>query len=144
MVTIRMRNNQWGPVHCSVPCIVKFPAPCHRRCHSHVSAPACSILLPASGFGAIENTNLDATGPTHPDEPRGPVQDMMHVTEAKLRQCLAVPDNYRIIFMSTGAVGQFAAIPLNLAFDDYKAGVKPKANVVNTHPLSAPHVATLF
>ena len=22
MVTIRIRNNQWAPVHCSVPCIV--------------------------------------------------------------------------------------------------------------------------
>ena len=26
MTTIRIWNNQWSPVHCSVPCIAQFPA----------------------------------------------------------------------------------------------------------------------
>lgn len=35
--------------------------------------------------------------------------------EADLRQLLAVPDNYRVLFLQGGATGQFSAIPLNLA-----------------------------
>ncbi len=35
--------------------------------------------------------------------------------EADLRELLAVPDNYKVLFLQGGATGQFAAIPLNLA-----------------------------
>jgi len=35
-------------------------------------------------------------------------------SEALLRQLLAVPDNYKVLFLQGGATGQFAAIPLNL------------------------------
>ena len=35
--------------------------------------------------------------------------------EASLRRLLAVPDNYRVLFLQGGATAQFAAIPLNLA-----------------------------
>lgn len=35
--------------------------------------------------------------------------------EADLRELLAVPDNYKVLFLQGGASGQFAAIPLNLA-----------------------------
>jgi phosphoserine aminotransferase len=38
--------------------------------------------------------------------------------EADLRELLAVPDNYRVLFLQGGATGQFAAIPLNLARPD--------------------------
>ena len=30
MVTIQIRNKQWAPVHCSIPCIVEFPALCSK------------------------------------------------------------------------------------------------------------------
>ena len=30
MVTIRIRNKRWAPVHCSVPCIIEFPALCSK------------------------------------------------------------------------------------------------------------------
>lgn len=35
--------------------------------------------------------------------------------EAGIRQVLKVPDNYAVLFMHGGAVGQMAAIPMNLA-----------------------------
>jgi phosphoserine aminotransferase len=38
--------------------------------------------------------------------------------EALLRELLAVPEGYRVLFMQGGARGQFAAIPLNLARAD--------------------------
>ena len=38
--------------------------------------------------------------------------------EADLRELLAVPDGYKVLFLQGGATGQFAAIPLNLARAD--------------------------
>ena len=35
--------------------------------------------------------------------------------EADLRELLAVPANYKVLFLQGGATGQFAAVPLNLA-----------------------------
>lgn len=34
--------------------------------------------------------------------------------EANLRELLAVPENYKVLFLQGGATGQFAAIPMNL------------------------------
>ncbi|HEU4516213.1 MAG TPA: 3-phosphoserine/phosphohydroxythreonine transaminase [Steroidobacteraceae bacterium] len=41
--------------------------------------------------------------------------------EADLRELLAVPDGYRVLFMQGGATAQFAAVPLNLAGDSAAA-----------------------
>lgn len=38
--------------------------------------------------------------------------------EADLRELLAVPSNYKVLFLQGGATGQFAAIPLNLTTPD--------------------------
>ncbi len=35
-------------------------------------------------------------------------------TQDKLRRIMNIPENYRILFLQTGATGQFAAVPLNL------------------------------
>ena len=35
--------------------------------------------------------------------------------EADLRELLAIPGNYKVLFLQGGAAGQFAAVPLNLA-----------------------------
>src|SRR3974390_3345751 len=37
--------------------------------------------------------------------------------ERDLRELLAVPDDYRVLFLQGGASQQFAAVPLNLAAD---------------------------
>ncbi len=41
--------------------------------------------------------------------------------EDTLRRLLAVPDNYRVLFLQGGATLQFAAVPMNLAGPDDKA-----------------------
>jgi len=41
--------------------------------------------------------------------------------EANLRQLLAVPDNYKVLFLQGGATLQFAAVPMNLAAPDQDA-----------------------
>lgn len=41
--------------------------------------------------------------------------------EADLRELLAVPNGYQVLFMQGGATGQFAAVPLNLAQPDARA-----------------------
>src|SRR5215467_4081493 len=41
--------------------------------------------------------------------------------EARLRELMAVPDDYRVLFLQGGATGQFAAVPMNLAAQDSAA-----------------------
>ena len=55
--------------------------------------------------------------------------------EADLRELLAVPDNYRVVFMQGGASTQFAAVPLNLAADG------DSADYVNTGSWSKKAIA---
>lgn len=40
--------------------------------------------------------------------------EIINTAEADLRELLAIPDNYKVLFMHGGATGQFAAIPMNL------------------------------
>jgi phosphoserine aminotransferase len=42
--------------------------------------------------------------------------------EADLRELLAVPANYKVLFLQGGATAQFAAVPMNLARADSKVG----------------------
>ncbi len=42
--------------------------------------------------------------------------------QGTLREILAVPDNYRVLFLQGGATGQFAAVPLNLLRGIGRAG----------------------
>jgi phosphoserine aminotransferase len=52
--------------------------------------------------------------------------DVAERAESDLRELLAIPPNYRVLFMQGGATGQFSAVPLNLA----EAGAT--ADYVNT------------
>jgi phosphoserine aminotransferase len=45
----------------------------------------------------------------------GPFMAVAEEAEATLRELLAVPPSYRVLFLQGGATGQFAAVPLNLA-----------------------------
>tara|TARA_R110000868_G_scaffold84822_5_gene238927 strand:- start:9269 stop:10342 length:1074 start_codon:yes stop_codon:yes gene_type:complete len=42
------------------------------------------------------------------------IQDFIEEVEAKLRTAMSIPDNYKVLFLAGGAIGQFAAVPLNL------------------------------
>jgi phosphoserine aminotransferase len=41
--------------------------------------------------------------------------------EARFRELMAVPDDYRVLFLQGGATGQFAAVPMNLSDQDAAA-----------------------
>ena len=41
-------------------------------------------------------------------------QQIFDDTQAKLRRLMNVPENYKILFLQTGASGQFSMVPLNL------------------------------
>ena len=40
--------------------------------------------------------------------------DIFQETQDKLRRLMNIPDNYRVLFLQTGASGQFSMVPLNL------------------------------
>lgn len=44
--------------------------------------------------------------------------DIAERAEARLRELLAIPDDYRVLFLQGGATLQFSAVPLNLATAD--------------------------
>ena len=53
---------------------------------------------------------------------RSPVYDeIIKDAEAKLRQLMHIPDNYKVLFLQGGASTQFAAVPLNLMNKNKKA-----------------------
>ncbi|MCH9673859.1 MAG: 3-phosphoserine/phosphohydroxythreonine transaminase [Gammaproteobacteria bacterium] len=47
--------------------------------------------------------------------------EMAAESEAKLRRLMAIPDNYRVLFLQGGATLQFSAVPMNLAPNGAKA-----------------------
>ncbi|MEF8792722.1 3-phosphoserine/phosphohydroxythreonine transaminase [Thiohalorhabdus sp.] len=58
---------------------------------------------------------------------RGPeFQSIIDHAEADLRELMAIPDNYHVLFLQGGASSQFAAVPFNLLRD------KGKADYINT------------
>lgn len=58
---------------------------------------------------------------------RGPeFQSIIDQAEADLRELMAIPDNYHVLFLQGGASSQFAAVPFNLLRD------KGKADYINT------------
>lgn len=53
---------------------------------------------------------------------RSPVYDaIIKEAEAKLRELMNIPDNYKVLFLQGGASTQFAAVPLNLMNKNGKA-----------------------
>ena len=53
---------------------------------------------------------------------RSPVyEEIIKDAEAKLRQLMNIPDNYKVLFLQGGASTQFAAVPLNLMNKNKKA-----------------------
>jgi phosphoserine aminotransferase len=55
--------------------------------------------------------------------------------EADLRELMAIPDNYKVLFLQGGASSQFAMVPLNLAGD------KTSADYINTGAWSKKAIA---
>ncbi|MGH8124690.1 MAG: 3-phosphoserine/phosphohydroxythreonine transaminase [Rhodanobacteraceae bacterium] len=57
-----------------------------------------------------------------------PFMDMAAQAEADLRELLAVPSNYKVLFLQGGATQHFAQVPMNLAADGERADY-----IVNGH-----------
>jgi len=67
---------------------------------------------------------------------RGPeFQSIIDQAEADLRELMAIPDNYHVLFLQGGASSQFAAVPFNLLRD------KGKADYINTGSWSKKAIA---
>ncbi|HKJ71645.1 MAG TPA: 3-phosphoserine/phosphohydroxythreonine transaminase [Gammaproteobacteria bacterium] len=62
-------------------------------------------------------------------------QSIIDQAEADLRELMAIPDNYRVLFLQGGASSQFAAVPFNLLRG------KDKADYVNTGSWSKKAIA---
>lgn len=64
-----------------------------------------------SGMSFMEMSHRDAGGP---------VQETITRCGNLVRELLDVPDNYHVIFCHGGAHGQFAAVPMNIAYQSGK------------------------
>ena len=78
--------------------------------------------LPAEVLGQLRDEMLDWTGPgmsVMERRHRGKAfVGIAQQAEADLRELLAVPANYKVLFLQGGATAQFAAVPLNLTRPD--------------------------
>jgi phosphoserine aminotransferase len=81
------------------------------------AGPAC---LPLDVLKEVrdETLNWDGRGMSFMEmshrDPQGPVQDEMQNCTELIREMMAVPDDYHVLFMHGGAHAQFSAVPLNL------------------------------
>jgi phosphoserine aminotransferase len=62
-------------------------------------------------------------------------QAIIDAAEARLRELMNIPANYKVLFLQGGASSQFAMVPLNLF------GIAPKADFVNTGTWSKKAIA---
>ncbi len=58
-------------------------------------------------------------------------QQIFDETQEKLRRLMNIPEGYKILFLQTGATGQFSAIPLNLIGNTGKADYAITGNFSN-------------
>ena len=85
------------------------------RVHNFSAGPAA---LPLPVLEQARDELLDWQGGASVMEVSHRSRDFMAVAEraeADLRELLAIPSNYRVLFMQGGATAQFSAVPMNLA-----------------------------
>ncbi len=63
-----------------------------------------------TGFGVAEMSHRSAA-----------FEEIIGTAERDLRDLMAIPPNYRVLFLQGGATGQFAAVPMNLAGENMTA-----------------------
>jgi len=97
-------------------------------------SPGPSMLpLPVLERAAREMTNAQGTGQSvmemsHRSKDFKPI---IEKTEALLRELMAIPAGYRVLFLQGGASLQFSMIPLNLAAGE-RPGIGKKAAYIDT------------
>lgn len=87
------------------------------------SAGPSMLPLPVLEKAAKDMLNYEGSGMSVMEmSHRSPVYDaIIKDAEAKLRQLMNIPDNYKVLFLQGGASTQFSAIPLNLLNNSKKA-----------------------
>ncbi|MDD2579269.1 MAG: 3-phosphoserine/phosphohydroxythreonine transaminase [Eubacteriales bacterium] len=87
------------------------------------SAGPSVLPLPVLQKAASEITDYQGCGMSVMEmSHRSPVfEAIIADTERRLRDIMAIPDNYRVLFLQGGATAQFAAVPLNLLSGSGKA-----------------------
>ena len=87
------------------------------------SAGPSMLPLPVLEKAAKDMLNYEGSGMSVMEmSHRSPVYDaIIKDAEAKLRQLMNIPDNYKVLFLQGGASTQFSAVPLNLLNNSKKA-----------------------
>lgn len=87
------------------------------------SAGPSMLPLPVLEKAASEMTDFNNSGMSVMEmSHRSSVYDaIIKETEANLRKLMAIPDNYKVLFLQGGASTQFSAVPLNLMTKNKKA-----------------------
>lgn len=96
-----------------------FPdAPAVPHGDEHYNFAAGPALLPSPVLAQIQDElpNWRGSGQSMLELPftGAPFKGLMHEAEQSLRNLLAIPANYRVLFMHGGATCQFGLLPLNL------------------------------
>jgi len=78
-----------------------------------------------TGMGLMEHSHRGAT-----------FTEVIKTAEKKLRSLMAIPDNYKVLFMQGGGTTQFSCVPLNL-LKPAEEGKKPVADYIITGTWSA-------
>lgn len=96
------------------------------RCHNFSAGPAClptDVLKEIqTNFVSYMNSGMSMIEMSHRDA-GGPVQNCIKGAEFLLRKMMKIPDNYHVLFFHGGAHGQFAGIPMNLAYENNKVDI---------------------
>ena len=97
-----------------------------ERVYNFSAGPAClpeEVLQTAQNeFMAYGQSGMNVMEMSHRSKD---YTDIIEAAEADLRDLMAIPDNYKVLFLQGGASTQFAMVPMNLM-------KKGKAHYVNT------------
>jgi phosphoserine aminotransferase len=98
------------------------------RVHNFAAGPA-TLPLEVLEQARDEMTDWNSSGMSvmEVSHRSKPFVALAQAAEADLRELMAIPANYKVLFLQGGATGQFAAIPLNLTH-----GAEAVADFVNT------------
>lgn len=93
-----------------------------KRVYNFSAGPSM-LPLPVLETAAGEMLDYEGSGMSVMEmSHRSPVYDnIIKTAEAKLRELMNIPDNYKVLFLQGGASTQFAAVPLNLMNKNGKA-----------------------
>ena len=104
----------------------------HTRVYNFAAGPSVLPLSVLERAGAeltnYRNSGMSVMEMSHRSKM---FMDIFQETKDKLRRLMNIPQDYHILFLQTGASGQFSAIPLNLISRTGKADYAVTGNFSN-------------